>query len=280
MIEAGPLAASPRGRSRLASVRLGALLARTIAVAMQKGGVGKTTTAVNLGAALAEIGQRVLLIDLDAQGHLTLYMKPPDELEKTIYHLLVDPETTVTDVVQEAPQMGVHYIPADVELAGAENQLINEIGRESILRDKLEAVQKRYDFIIIDCPPSLDLIVINALVAADEVLVPLQAEFLALKGMQELLITMERVKRRLNPRLELIGILPTLYKARALHSQEVLAAVKEKYGDKVYDFGVTDSIRFAETPLAGQSILQYAKDSDGARSYRALAARVLENHRD
>jgi chromosome partitioning protein len=238
-------------------------LARTIAVAMQKGGVGKTTTAVNLGAALAELGQRVLLIDLDAQGHLTLYMKPPAELEKTVYHLLVDPEATVTDVVQEAPQMGVHYIPADIELAGAENQLINEIGRESILRDKLEAAQKRYDFIIIDCPPSLDL----------------QAEFLALRGMQELLVTMERVKRRLNPRLELIGILPTLYKHRALHSQEVLAAVKEKYGDKVYDFGVTDSIRFAETPLAGQSILQYARDSDGAKSYRALAARVMENHK-
>jgi len=148
---------------------------------MQKGGVGKTTTAVNLGAALAEQGQRVLLIDLDAQGHLTLYMKPSAELEKTIYHLLVDPDTTVTDVVQEARQMGVHYIPADIELAGAENQLINEIGRESILRDKLEPAQRRYDFIIIDCPPSLDLIVINALVAADEVLVPLQAEFLALK---------------------------------------------------------------------------------------------------
>src|SRR5207237_1267281 len=172
------------------------------------------------GAALAEIGQRVLLIALDAQGHLTLYMKPSGELEKTIYHLLVDPETTVTDVVQEAPQMGVHYIPADIELAGAENQLINEIGRESILRDKLEPVQRRYDFVIIDCPPSLDLIVINALVAADEVLVPLQAEFLALKGMQELLVTLERVKRRLNPRLELIGILPALYKQRALHLPE------------------------------------------------------------
>src|SRR2546425_1753693 len=210
----------PGTPSCLASVRLGSLLARTIAVAMQKGGVGKTTTAVNLGAALAEIGQRVLLIDLDAQGHLTLYMKPPAELEKTIYHLLVDPDTTVTDVVQEAPQMGVHYIPADVELAGADNQLINEIGRESILRDKLEAVQKRYDFIIIDCPPSLDLIVINALVAADEVLVPLQAEFLALKGMQELLITMERVKRRLNPRLELIGILPrSTSRGRCIHKR-------------------------------------------------------------
>jgi chromosome partitioning protein len=275
-----PRLTGPPGLGDLTQLRLdSAHLARTIAVAMQKGGVGKTTTAVNLGAALAEIGQRVLLIDLDAQGHLTLYMKPPAELEKTVYHLLVDPDTTVTDVVQEAAQMGVHYIPADVELAGAENQLINEIGRESILRDKLEAAQKRYDFIIIDCPPSLDLIVINALVAADEVLVPLQAEFLALKGMQELLITMERVKRRLNPRLELIGILPTLYKSRALHSQEVLAAVKEKYGDKVYDFGVTDSIRFAETPLAGMSILQYAKESDGAKAYRALAVKVMENHR-
>src|SRR3989454_8217836 len=246
---------------------------------MQKGGVGKTTTAVNLGAALAEQGQRVLLIDLDAQGHLTVYMKPSCELEKRISHLLGDPDTPVTDGVQEARQMGAHYTPADIELASAENQLINEIGRESILRDKLEPAKGRYDFIIIDCPPSLDLIVINALVAADEVLVPLQAEFLALKGMQELLITMERVKRRLNPRLELIGILPTLYKQRALHSQEVLQAVKEKYGEKGYDFPVTDSIRVAQTPLAGQSVLQFAKDSDCAKSYRALAARVMENHR-
>src|SRR5256886_6656964 len=241
--------------------------------------MAKPHAAVNLGAALAELGQRVLLIDLGAQGPLTLYMKPPGEVEKAVYRLRVDPNVTVTDVVQEAPQMGVHYIPADIELAGAENQLINEIGRESILRDKLEPAVRRYDFILIDCPPSLDLIVINALVAADEVLVPMQAEFLALKGMQELFVTMERVKRRLNPRLELIGILPTPYKQRALHSQEVLASVRAKYGDKVYDFGVTDSIRFAETPLAGQSILQYARESDGAKAYRALAVKVMENHR-
>src|SRR5260370_42485873 len=127
-------------------------------------------------------------------------MKPSAEIEKTIYHLLVDPDTTVTAVVQEAQQMGVHYIAADVELAGAENQLINEIGRESILRDKLEPAQKRHDFIIINCPPSLDLVVINAIVAAAEVLVPLQAEFLALRGMQELPVPREQVTRRLNPR--------------------------------------------------------------------------------
>src|SRR5258708_19050022 len=136
-------------------------------------------------------------------------MKPAGELEKTIYHLLVDPETTVTDVVQEAPQMGVHYIPADIELAGAENQLINEIGRESILRDKLQPAQRRYDFIIIHCPPSLDLIVINALVAADEELVPLQAAFLALGGMQGLLVTMDRAKTRLTPGSDLLGTTQT-----------------------------------------------------------------------
>src|SRR5947199_7764974 len=208
MIKAGailvvrPQDPSQNGRVQLDSHRL---LARTIAVAMQKGGVGKTTTAVNLGAALAELGQRVLLIDLDAQGHLTLYMKPSGELKKTIYHLLVDPDTTVTDVVQEARQMGVHYIPADIELAGAENQLINEIGRESILRDKLEPAKGRYDFIIIDCPPSLDLLVINALVAADEVVVPVQAEFLALKAVQDVLTPMDLVNRGLNPRPERLG---------------------------------------------------------------------------
>ena len=256
-------------------------MARTIAVANQKGGVGKTTTAVNLGAALAERSQRVLLLDLDPQGHLTINMgvKVPDELDKTIYDLLVDPGVTVNDVVGDNQPMGVHYIPANIELAGAESQLMNEIGREGVLKEKLETVRRRYDYIVIDCPPSLNLLTINAFVASDEVIIPLQCEYFGMKGMQQLLNTVDRVKAKLNPKLRVAGILPTIYKARTLHSQEVLQAVKDHFGTVVFDFAVKDSIRFAESPLAGASILQYAGASDGARSYRALAEAVMENHK-
>jgi len=256
-------------------------MARTIAVANQKGGVGKTTTAVNLGAALAERGQRVLLLDLDPQGHLTINMgvKVPDELGKTIYDLLVDPGVSINEVVADNQSMGVHFIPANIELAGAESQLMNEIGREGVLKEKLEPVRRRYDFVVIDCPPSLNLLTINAFVASDEVIIPLQCEYFGMKGMQQLLNTVDRVKAKLNPKLRVAGILPTIFKARTLHSQEVLRAVKDHFGTIVFDFAIKDSIRFAESPLAGVSILQYAGASDGARSYRALAEAVMENHK-
>ena len=252
-------------------------MARTISVANQKGGVGKTTTAVNLGAALAERGQRILLLDLDPQGHLSINMgiKAPDELERTMYDLLVDPDVTVNEVVCQNDQMGVHYIAANIELAGAESQLMNEIGREGVLKEKLEPVKRRYDFIIIDCPPSLNLLTINAFVASDEVIIPLQCEYFGMKGMQQLLNTVDRVRAKLNPKLRVAGILPTIYKARTLHSQEVLQAVKDHFGTIVFDFAIKDSIRFAESPLAGASILQYAGGSDGAQSYRALAEAVI-----
>jgi chromosome partitioning protein len=257
-------------------------LGRTIAIANQKGGVGKTTTAVNLGAALAEQGQRVLLIDLDAQAHLTINMgvKAPDEVPRTIYDLLVDGDMSVNDVVQEASTMGVHFIPANIELSGAEIHLINEIGREGVLKEKLEAVRRRYDFIVIDCPPSLSLLTLNAFVASDEVIIPLQCEYFGMKGMQQLLRTIDRIKAKLNPKLRVAGILPTIYKARTLHSQEVLKLVRDRFGDTVYPFAIKDSIRFAESPLAGASILQYAGHSEGASGYRQLAKAVINgNHR-
>ena len=254
-------------------------MARTISISNQKGGVGKTTTAVNLGAALAEAGQRVLLVDLDAQAHLTINMgvKSPDEIPKTIYNLLVDPETTVNDVILEQSEMNVHYVPANIELAGAEGQLFNEIGREGVLKEKLLPARRRYDFIVIDCPPSLSLLTLNAFVASDEVIIPLQCEYFGMKGMQQLLNTIDRVKAKLNPQLRVDGILPTIFKSRTLHSQEVLQMVKDHFGDKVYPFAIRDSIRFAESPLAGASILQYAGNSDGAQGYRSLAQSVIGN---
>src|SRR5438445_5388738 len=252
-------------------------MTRVLAIANQKGGVGKTTTAVSLAGALAEAGQRLLCIDLDPQGHLTINMgvRRPDDLELTVYDLLTNSQVAVEDVRLHADKIGVDFLPANIELSGAEMQLASEIGRESVLTDKLEPVLDDYDFMVIDCPPSLGLLSINALVAATEVIIPLQCEYFGMKGMQQLQRTIDRVRAKLNPRLRIAGILPTIYKARTLHSQEVLELVKGAFGDQVFNLTVDSSIRFAETPLAGQSILQYAPSSPGAKAYRALAKRVL-----
>src|SRR3984893_2092844 len=207
-------------------------------------------------------------------------IKVPDELERTVYNLLISPDVTVGDVVLENSVAGLHYLPSNIELSGAETQLLNEIGREGILKEKLQPVYRRYDYILIDCPPALSLITINAFVASDDVIVPLQCEYFGMKGMQQLQRSVDRVRAKLNPRLRVGGILPTIYKARTLHSQEVLQLVRQHYGHLVFDFVIKDSIRFAESPLASASILQYAANSDGAHAYRQLADAVIGgNHR-
>ncbi len=251
--------------------------AQVLAVANQKGGVGKTTTAVNLGSALAERGCRVLLVDLDPQGHLTVNMgvSNPDDLRLTIYDMLCEHNVRAEDVRLHSPGVGVDFLPANVELAGAELQLVTEIGRESVLREKLYPLLREYDFVIIDCPPSLGLLSVNALVVATAVVIPLQCEYFGMKGIEQLQRTIERVRVKLNPGLRIHGILPTIHKGRTVHANEVLQNVSSHFGSLVYPFQVSDSIRFAECPLAGQSILQYAKDSDGAAAYRQLAERVL-----
>ena len=201
---------------------------RIVSIANQKGGVGKTTTAVNIAAALAEKGERVLAVDLDPQGHLTINMgcRRPDDLQQTIYEVMTNHRVAAADVRLRSDTIGVDFLPANIELSGAELQLVTEFGRESVLKEKLEPIEDEYDYIIIDCPPSLGLLCVNALVASTEVIIPLQCEYFGMKGMQQLQRTIDRVRAKLNNKLRIAGILPTIYKSRTLHSQEVLELVK------------------------------------------------------
>jgi chromosome partitioning protein len=200
----------------------------------------------------------------------------PDELEHTIYDVLTDHRVAAQEVRMHSDTIGVDFLPANIELSGAELQLVTEFGRESVFKEKLEPLEHEYDFVIIDCPPSLGLLCVNALVASSDVIIPLQCEYFGMKGMQQLTRTIDRVRAKLNSGLQIAGILPTIYKSRTLHSQEVLELVKGAYGDLVYNITVDASIRFAETPLAGQSILQYAPSSPGAKAYRSLATIILK----
>lgn len=251
--------------------------AHVIAMANQKGGVGKTTTTINLGAGLAEQGRRVLLIDADPQGSLGVGLGvEPHAREATIYNLLMQDGASLDETLVETAMEDLHLLPANIDLAAAELLLVQEVAREQALHRIVERLRYRYDYILIDCPPSLGLLTINGLTAADGVIVPLECEYFALRGMSLLMQTLERVRDRLNPGLVLEGIIATMFDGRTIHSKEVLERVREAFGDVVYETPVSKTIRFAEAPVAGESILTYSPRSRGAEAYRKLAKEVLQ----
>ena len=250
--------------------------ARIIAVANQKGGVGKTTSTINLGAALAEYGRKVLLVDFDPQGALSVGLGvQPHQLETTIYNLLMERGVEAEDVIQSTKVDGMDLLPSNIDLSAAEVQLVTEVGREQALGRALKSVLDDYDVILIDCQPSLGLLTINALACANKVLIPLACEFFSLRGVALLMDTIDKVKDRLNPDLELIGILATMFDARTLHTREVHQRVLEAFGDKVFDAVINRTIRFPETTVAGEPITTWAPTSSGALAYRMLAREVI-----
>jgi len=242
----------------------------------QKGGVGKTTSTINLGAALAEAGRTVLLVDFDPQGALSVGLGVnPLQLDQTIYNLLMEPGIAVQDVMLKTDIPGLDLLPSNIDLSAAEVQLVNEVAREQTLRRVLAPVLNDYDVVLVDCQPSLGLLTVNALTAAHGVIIPLECEFFALRGVALLIQTIEKVRERLNPELELEGILATMYDSRTLHGREVLARVVEAFGEKVFHTVINRTIRFPETTVAGEPITTYAPTSHGATAYRELALEVL-----
>ena len=250
--------------------------ARVLAMCNQKGGVGKTTSTINLGAALAEQGRRVLLVDLDPQGALSVGLGVnPLQLDRTVYNLLMQSDVTVDDVMLKTNVAGMDLLPSNIDLSAAEVQLVNEVAREQTLLRAITPVLEDYDIVLMDCQPSLGLLTVNALTAAHGVIIPLECEFFALRGVALLIQTIEKIQERLNPQLELEGILATMYDARTLHGREVLARVVEAFGDRVFHTVINRTVRFPETTVAGEPITSYASSSSGAQAYRDLAKEVL-----
>jgi chromosome partitioning protein len=255
--------------------------ARIVSVCNQKGGVGKTTTTINLGAALAEQGRRVLLVDFDPQGALSVGLGKgdPRQLELTIHNLLLERNVEFDEVVLKTNVDGMDLLPSNIDLSGAEVQLVHEVGREYILGQVLKPAVSQYDSIMIDCQPSLGLLTINALAASHGVLVPLECEYFAMRGVALLMETIDKVQGRINPSLEIDGFLGTMYDSRTLHTREVLGRIVEAFGEKVFHTVINRTVRFPDATVVGEPITTFDPSSMGANAYRELAKEVLDRWR-
>ncbi|MCB0875459.1 MAG: ParA family protein [Solirubrobacterales bacterium] len=247
---------------------------QVFAFANQKGGVAKTTTTLNLAVALSESGHRVLCVDLDPQGNLTMSQGvDPDTVEKSLYHVLVD-RMPIKEIIQHRE---VDIAVASIDLAGAEIAMSTQIGRERSLQKALAQVADEYDYVCIDTPPSLGLLTINALTAADKVIVPVQCEYLSMRGLVQLQNTLEMIRENLNPDVQIEGILPTMLDTRTIHAKEAVEILEENFGDLVFKSRIKKAIKFAEAPVKGSSVLKYDPQSNAAQCYRDLAEEVLEH---
>ena len=251
--------------------------ARIISMCNQKGGVGKTTTTINLGAALAEYGRKVLLVDFDPQGSLSVGLGlSPHQIDLTVYNLLMQRDVTLEDVIVPSGVPGMDLLPSNIDLSAAEVQLVHEVGREQTLQRVLGPAVEQYDVILIDCQPSLGLLTVNALTASDGVLIPLECEYFALRGVALLKTTIDKVQERLNPKLKVEGVLGTMYDGRTLHGREVMQRLVEAWGDTVFHTVIRRTIKFSDSTVAGEPITSYASTSGGAEAYRQLAKEVLD----
>lgn len=258
--------------------------ALVIGVINQKGGVGKTTTAVNLSAVLGDKGYTVLLVDLDPQGNSTSGLGfDKSDCELSSYDCLLNDDFNPSDAIADLDTKNVKLIPATIDLAGAEAELVQAIARETRLKDALDAIQKEndcFDFVIIDCPPSLGMLTINALTAAQELIIPIQSEFYALEGLSKIIDSVNMVKKRLNPDLEILGVLLTMYDKRTALAQQVASQVTEFFGDRLFDTKIPRTVRISEAPSFGQSILEYDPEGKGAKAYRKLGNEVIDRYQE
>ncbi len=248
---------------------------RSIALLNQKGGVGKTTTTANLGASLAILGKKVLVIDMDPQANLSVHLGVDiHNIKYSVYNILMN-TAKMSDVLLPTKIPGLDIIPANIDLSGAEIELVGVVGRETVLKEYVGDILKQYDFVLVDCPPSLGLLTLNVLTLVDELFIPVQTEFFALQGVSKLLDTFEVVKKRLNNRLEITGIVLCMYTSRTRLCQEVVEKIKEHFGSKVFNTVVRKNVKLSESPSHGKPVITYAPDSYGAEDYMSLAKEVI-----